>query len=61
MEAVTALVAAHPEVVTAFVLGLLVHLRALVPPAAPGSPLALVLLVWDILAGNYGKAKNVKE
>lgn len=50
--------AAHPELVAAIAVAVLVHLRAAMPPAQAGTAYGLLLTVWDLLAGNYGRAKN---
>lgn len=49
---------AHPQIVTAVLVALVVHLRAAVPTPAAGSALSLVFQVWDMLVGNYGAAAN---
>lgn len=59
MEAISGLIAAHPETVVALVSALLVHLRAVVPAGKPGTVWGTVTTLWDVLAGNYGQAKNV--
>lgn len=51
-------IAANPELVAAIAVAALVHLRAAMPPAAPGTLYGFALKVWDILAGNYGAAAN---
>ena len=48
----------HPELVATLAVAVLVHVRAMMPPAAPGTAYALALAVWDVLAGNYGAARN---
>ena len=48
----------HPELVATLAVAVLVHIRAMMPPAAPGTAYALALAVWDVLAGNYGSARN---
>jgi len=48
----------HPELLATLALAVLVHVRAMMPPAAPGTAYALALAVWDVLAGNYGAARN---
>lgn len=50
--------AEHPNAIIAVIVAALVHLRAVVPPATPGTFYSVVLAVWDAIAGNYGKAKN---
>lgn len=54
----TQYLASHPELVAAIVVASLVHLRAAMPPGQPGTAYGLLLTVWDLLAGNYGRAKN---
>lgn len=51
----------HPNAVAAVVIAALVHLRAVLPAAKEGSAYGLVLKVWDIIAGNYGAAKNAEK
>jgi hypothetical protein len=51
-------IAKHPEAVVAMVGAVLVHMRALMPPAAEGSAYGLLLKLWDVIAGNYGAAAN---
>lgn len=51
-------IATHPELVAAIAVAALVHLRAAMPPAAPGTLYGFALKLWDILAGNYGAAAN---
>lgn len=58
MDAITSLISNHPEVVVSLVGALLVHLRAAVPAGKPGSAWGLITTLWDVLAGNYGQAKN---
>lgn len=53
-----AYLSAHPELVAAIVVAVLVHLRAAMPPGKAGTAYGLLLTVWDLLAGNYGRAKN---
>lgn len=53
-----AYLADHPEAIVSVLVAALVHLRAAMPAATPGTTYALVLKVWDAIAGNYGKAKN---
>lgn len=50
--------AEHPNAIIAVIVTALVHLRAVVPAATPGTLYAVVLAVWDAIAGNYGQAKN---
>lgn len=48
----------HPELLATLALAVLVHVRAMMPPAVSGTAYALALAVWDVLAGNYGSARN---
>lgn len=48
----------HPELLATLALAVLVHVRAMMPPAVPGTAYALALAVWDVLVGNYGAARN---
>jgi len=57
-EAISVFLTAHPEVVTAIVGALIVHLRAVVPTGKPGTFWGVVTSVWDGLAGNWGYAAN---
>jgi hypothetical protein len=58
MDFLSSFFASHPEFVTAVIGGLIVHLRTAIPSGKPGTALGLFTGLWDILAGNYGTAKN---
>ena len=58
MEALSSIIAAHPQAVVAVLGALLVHLRAVVPAGRPGTVWGVVTSLWDALAGNYGHARN---
>jgi hypothetical protein len=58
LDALTAWIVAHPELVTTVLGAVFVHLRALVPTGKPNTVWGFVTGVWDTLAGNYGHAAN---
>ena len=58
IEYVSAFLSTHPQLVTAVVGAVFVHLRAIVPAGKTGTFWGIFTDVWDAAAGNWGNAKN---